>query len=178
MTSDSEIARQGVLRTFEWVDGDARLTPVFKDPDVLASLGPGLAEPFVSSGVTAVVAPEARGFVLGALCAVSLRVGFVAARKPGEPRVGDRVEVTSEPDWRGRRITFSVARVFGPSDRVLLVDDWIETGSQATAIAGAIAEMGATLVGTSVIVDQAPAATRSALNVTGLVRHDQLPPDS
>ena len=115
--------------------------------------------------------------MLGALCAVSLGVGFVAARKPGAPRPGDRVEVTSEPDWRGRRITFSVSRVFGPSDRVLLVDDWIETGSQASAIAGAIAQMGAVLVGTSVVVDQAPTAIRSALNIVGLLRHDELPAD-
>lgn len=176
MGSDAEIARRGVLRTFEWIDGDAVFTPVFHDPEVLASLGPGLAEPFRDAGVTAVVAPEARGLVLGALCAVALGVGFVAARKPGFPRAGDRVEVTSAPDWQGRRIAFTVARVFDSRDRILLVDDWIETGSQATAIASAIDEMGAALAGTSVIVDQAPDPVRSALGVVGLLRHDQLPP--
>lgn len=170
MTSYAETARLGVLRTFEWLDGDALLTPVFQDADVLASLGPGLAEPFQDAEATAVVAPEAHGFVLGSLCAVSLGVGFVAARKPGAPRPGDRVEVTSEPDWRGRRITFQVSRVFGPSDRILLVDDWIETGSQASAIAAAIVQMGATLLGTSVIVDQAPETIRSALDVVGLAK--------
>lgn len=81
----------------------------------------------------------------------------------------------SEPDWLGRRVTFSVARVFDPADQVLLVDDWIETGSQATAIADAIAQMGATLAGTSVIVDQAPTSIRTALNVIGLLRYDELP---
>lgn len=88
MARDRECARSGVLRTFEWCDGDARLTPVFHDAETLASLGPGLTEPFHDCGITAVVAPEARGFVLGALCAVSLGVGFVAARKPGVPRPG------------------------------------------------------------------------------------------
>src|SRR4051794_27114621 len=175
MASDSETARLGVLRTFEWLDGDALLTPVFHDPETLGSLGPGLAEPFRVLGPTAVVAPEARGFVLGALCAVSLGVGFVAARKPGAPRPGDRIHVTSAPDWLGRRITFSVARVFGPSDRILLVDDWIETGSQASAIADAITQMGATVVGTSVLGDQAPATVPSAPNVVGRGRHDELP---
>lgn len=175
MTSDSERARRGVLRTFAWVDGHALLTPVLRDADTLASLGPGLAEPFRGTGVTAVVAPEARGFVVGALCAASLGVGFVAARKPGGPRPGDQVRATSAPDWRGRSVTYSVPRVFGPNDRILLVDDWIETGSQASAIADAVAQMGATLVGTSVIVDQAPAGIRSALNVVGLLRSDQLP---
>jgi adenine phosphoribosyltransferase len=175
MTGDAERARQAILRTFQWVEGDASFTPVFHDAEAIRSLGPGLAEPFRDAGISAVVAPEARGFVLGALCAESLGVGFVAARKPGEPRPGDRIYVESEPDWRGRRITFSVARVLDRADRVLLVDDWIETGSQATAIADAIAQMGATLVGTSVMVDQAPDPIRDALSVVGLLRYDELP---
>lgn len=175
MSGHAETARQAFLRTFAWADGDASFTPVFGDADALRSLGPGLAEPFRDAGITAVVSPEARGFVVGALCAASLGVGFVAARKPGEPRPGDRIYVESDPDWRGRRVTFSVPAVFGRSDRILLVDDWIETGSQTSAIADAIAQMGATLVGTSVIVDQAPGAIRSALNVVGLVMHDELP---
>jgi adenine phosphoribosyltransferase len=175
MGTESDIARLSVLRTFQWVDGHAFLTPVFHDAATLAVLGPGLAEPFRDVGATAVVAPEARGFVLGSLCAVSLGVGFVAARKSGAPRAGERIRVMSDPDWRGRRIAFEVARVFGPSDRILLVDDWIETGSQASAIARAISEMGATLVGTSVIVDQAPLAARSHLNISGLLRNSDLP---
>ena len=178
MGNAADRARRNVFRTFQWVDGHAQLTPVFHDAETLVSLGPGLAEPFRDCGVTAVVAPEARGFVLGSLCAVNLGVGFVAARKPGPLRVGERLEVSSAPDWRGRRITFSLPRVFTTSDRVLLVDDWIETGSQASAIAEAIAQMGATLVGTSVIVDQAPDAVRRALNVVGVLRYEDLPVDN
>ena len=164
MSGDAGTARDAFLRTFEWVDGDASFTPVFSDAEALRSLGPGLVEPFRDAGITAVVSPEARGFILGALCAASLGVGFVAARKPGGLSTGDRICVESEPDWRGRRVTFSVPRVFGRSDRILIVDDWIETRSQASAIADAIAQMGAALVGTSVIVDQAPDTIRSALN--------------
>lgn len=175
MTGDARRAREAVLRTFQWVEGDASFTPVFRDADTLGSLGPGLAEPFSGADVTVVVAPEARGFVLGALCAENLGVGFVAARKPGEPRSGERVYVESELDWRGRRITFSVARVLDQADRVLLVDDWIETGSQASAIAAAVVQMGATLVGTSVIVDQAPDSVRESLNVVSLLRYHELP---
>ena len=84
--------------------------------------------------------------------------------------------VESELDWRGRRITFSVARVLDQSDRVLLVDDWIETGSQATAIPAAVVKIGATtLVGTSVIVNQAPDSVRESLNVVSLLRYHELP---
>lgn len=132
-------------------------------------------EPFGAAGISVVVAAEARGFILGSLCALALGVGFVPARKPGSVHPGPKVTVTSDRDWRGHRHAFRVAKVLGPLDRVLLVDDWIETGSQATAIASAVSSMGATLVGAAVIVDQAPPEIRSALNVVGLVNHTDLP---
>ena len=172
---DAKIARDAVLRTFQWVNGEASFTPVFMDADALGFLGPGLVEPFRDEGITVVVSPEARGFILGALCATTLGVGFLPARKAGFPRPEDRIRVESRPDWRGRRVEFTLARVLTPKDRVLLVDDWIETGSQATAIADAISQMGSTLKGTSVIVDQAPKEVRDALNVVGLLRWDELP---
>src|SRR5437667_303788 len=101
MSTDAELACRHVLETFRWIDGDAFLTPVFRDATTLASLGPGLVEPFRDLGVTTVVSPEAHGLLLGSLCAVSLGVGFVAARKAGVSRPGDRLRVTSDPDWRG-----------------------------------------------------------------------------
>ncbi|MFB6634895.1 hypothetical protein ACFCWY_33885 [Streptomyces sp. NPDC056362] len=40
----------------------------------------------------------------------------------------------SDPDYRGTRQELCLQRAaVGPEDRVLLVDDWIETGSQASA---------------------------------------------
>lgn len=172
---DVAIARDAVLRTFRWVNGHTSFAPVFLDADTLRALGQGLVKPFREKGITAVVAPEARGFIVGSLCAVTLGVGFLAARKPGFPRPEDQVKVVSEPDWRGRRVEFSIARVLTATDRVLLVDDWIETGSQATAIAEAIRQTGATLAGTTVIVDQASSHVRAVLNVVGLLRRDELP---
>ncbi|MDH3731560.1 MAG: phosphoribosyltransferase [Acidimicrobiia bacterium] len=137
-----------------------------------------MTEPFREEGITAVVGAEARAFILGSVCAVALGTGFVPARKLGSVHPGEKVVVTSEPDWRGRRSTFRLAKVLGKSDRVLIVDDWIETGSQASAIAGAVAQMGAEVIGVSVLVNQAPAATRSRLNVIGLVDYDELPDDT
>ena len=92
-----EQARAAVLRTFRWTGGHSDLAPMFADADALASLGPALAAPFGASGVTVVVAPEARGFVLGALCAEHLGVGLVLARKPGSVHPGKKIEVSRRP---------------------------------------------------------------------------------
>lgn len=137
-----------------------------------------MVSPFRAADITAVVGTEARGFVFGAMCANALGVGLVLARKPGSIHPGNNVVTTSDPDWRGRRITFEISRILGPSDRVLLVDDWIETGSQADAVRRAIEICGAEFVGTSVIVDQTTPSRRSALRVSSLVKATELPPDT
>jgi adenine phosphoribosyltransferase len=169
-----ESARDAFLRAFRWTHGHADFAGVFRDPKVLATLGPALAAPFVGAGITAVVALEARGFVLGALCAQRLGVGIVLARKPGSIHPGDKVEVTSAPDWRGREVPISIARILDAQDKVLLVDDWIETGSQARAVKAAVEACGAELTGTSVVVDDTTAAVRAELNVIAMVRSDEL----
>ena len=120
--------------------------------------------------------PEARGFVLGALCAEHLGVGLVLARKPGSVHPGEKIEVVSPPDWRGRAVIFRLARVLTPTDMALVVDDWIQTGSQARAIKEGVEASGARFVGMSVIVDDTTAEARVDLNLASLVRSADLPP--
>ena len=169
-------ARAAFLRTFRWSGGHADLAAVFADAGTLSLLGPALGEPFSAAGVTIVVAPEARGFVLGALCAEHLGVGLLLARKPGSVHPGEKTEVVSGPDWRGRAVTFRLARVLTSADVALLVDDWIQTGSQARAIKEAVEASGARFAGTSVIVDETTADARVHLNHVSLVRSADLPP--
>jgi len=168
-------AHAALLRTFRWTNGHADFAAVFLDAQTLSRLGPALAAPFREADITVVVALEARGFVLGALCAQELGVGLVLARKPGNVHPGPKVEVMSAPDWRGRQVTIRLARVLSSADRVLLVDDWIETGSQAKAARQAVEACGARLVGTSVLVDDTTPEVRSDLKVVALVRSAELP---
>ena len=176
MSSASTDAEQIFLERFRWVDGHADFSRVWFDRRFIEAIGPALTVPFADRGITAVVGVEARGFVLGALCASTLNIGLVLARKSGSVNPGNPIKVTSNPDWRGRQLTFEVQPLLTAADRVLIVDDWIETGSQATAIADAVATSGAEVCGVSVIVDQCSDDTRRTLNVCGLVCSDQLPP--
>jgi adenine phosphoribosyltransferase len=114
------------------------------------------ASPFAALGITKVAGVESRGFILGAPVAVQLRVGFVAIRKDGGLYPGPKVECSTEdPDYRGNIHGLRVQRAsLHTGDRVLLVDDWIETGNQAATASSMIADCGAELVGVSVVVDQ------------------------
>ncbi len=61
-------------------------------------------------------------------------------------------------------------------DRLLLADDWIETGSQARTVASLVESLGGALMGVTVVVDDTTEVVRDELKVFGLVSSGELPP--
>ena len=148
----------------------------WRDAGVLRRLGPELAALHADADVTRVAGLQSRGMLLGALVAAELGVGMVEIRKDRKGGRDETVLVRSTPfDYKWRDLRLSVLRTMvSPGDRVLLVDDWIETGAQAQAARSLIEDAGGSWVGASVIVDQLPAARRRELDVRGLVRAAEL----
>jgi adenine phosphoribosyltransferase len=151
---------------------------IFANAEALAAVVEGLAAPWRGVGMTHVVGIESRGFLLGAATAVTLGVGFVAIRK-GETSLlpGPKVTVSADEDYRGKRHELRMQSVLTDNDRVLLVDDWAERGSQARAAAQLVGACGAHFLGASVIVDMLDAQARADLGrVTALVTGEELGP--
>ncbi|MEU4803800.1 phosphoribosyltransferase family protein [Actinosynnema sp. NPDC023587] len=170
------VARDLLLERFRWVDGHSDMWPVFRDADAFKAVVRALVEPFREAGVTAVCGVESRGFLLGGAAAWELGVGFVAVRKAAGLFPGEKLVRETEPDYRGFRHVLRIQRAsLGPADRVLFVDDWVETGSQARGVRGLVEDAGGRWVGCAVVVDQTSAASREALGgVHALVGHDEL----
>lgn len=148
---------------------------VLRDPELLALLGPALAASFRDAGVTKVCAPEARGPILGALAATALGVGLVLARKDERNHPGADHRTTSDPTWRGTSEVFLTRSFdFDAIDRVLVVDDWVTSGSSIRALAEAIVGHGATYVGASVLVGKAAPGVVDELRVATLVAFEDL----
>jgi adenine phosphoribosyltransferase len=152
---------------------------LFDDGDLFAELVAALADPFRSDRVTKVAGIEARGFILGGAVAVELQAGFVAIRKGAGLFPGKKLLASAPPDYRGVEARLRLQREsLSSADRVLLVDDWIETGSQTLAAKALIEEAGAQFVGVSVIVDQLALETRSNLpRFSALIGYEALPAD-
>ncbi len=145
--------RDDLVHSFRWVDGHADVWRWFADADLFRSIVRALADPFRDGGVTKVAALEARGFVLAGAVATDLRAGVIGVRKEGGASPGPRSEVQTAPDYRGRRLSLVMrSDLLTDVDRVLLVDDWIETGSQAVAARILIEQTGASFAGLAVIV--------------------------
>lgn len=176
MVADSPAA-DSVLSHFRWVDGDADTWEMLRDPDALATIVGELAMLCTADAPDVIVGIEARGFVVAPLVALTLGVGFSPIRKGAAMFPGPTVATESAPDYRGRTQKLA-ARTdhLGPGVRVALVDDWVETGSQAIAARQLIEQSGADLVNVTVIVDEASAEARMSLPVIrSIVSGDDLP---
>jgi adenine phosphoribosyltransferase len=146
------------------IHGHADVLGAVADAGLLARAAAALAAPFAGQGVTKVAGLEARGFIFGAAAALELGAGFVPVRKPGGIHPGDKARAVTAPSWRGKSVRLEVQRAaIQPGDRVLLVDDWAETGAQALTAKELIEECGGEYVGLSLLVDQLSDETRSAL---------------
>jgi len=103
-----------------------------------------------------VIGPVSRGSLVGAVTAVALGVGFVEIRKNQAAAMdSDRwLRRTSGPDYRDRHVEFGFRReLLHPSDRVLMVDDWADTGMTARTARDLVADSGAHWLGAACIVD-------------------------
>ncbi len=175
MAFDLEAAKQALAAGFPQVADHPDVAGVLRDPRLLALIGPALVEPFRDEGITVVAAPEARGPIVGALAAAELGAGLAVARKEDRNHPGADLRVQSQPTWRGAPEHFQARSFdFDASDRVLIVDDWITTGSSLRAVAVLVERCGATVVGAAVLVDKADPATTRELGVHTLVPFDAI----
>tara|TARA_B100001996_G_scaffold356790_1_gene320328 strand:+ start:2248 stop:2781 length:534 start_codon:yes stop_codon:yes gene_type:complete len=164
-----------LIEAFPMVDDHPDVAGLLRDADILQSLGAAMSSEYVGEGITKVIAPEARGPVLGALVAKYLEAGLVLVRKDGRNHPGSDTQITSEKIWNGEQVNFQ-SRSFDldRADRVLIVDDWATTGNTIRATKQCIDETEATYVGSSVIVNKAEEFTLKELRIKWLVRFDDL----
>jgi adenine phosphoribosyltransferase len=132
------------------------LQPWWRDSEALGFIGGMLTDPFKGSVPTVVIGPASSGYLVGSLAAVHLRVGFAAVVKDPPAYVdSDRwLKVTTPPDYKNRQMVFGVRNgMLRPSDRVLAVDDVVDTGSQLLSLKRLVELAGASWLGASVVVD-------------------------
>ena len=175
--------REGLCARFVW-RGDrgaehfyGDVTGWWRDPRLLADLGPALADLVRPLRPTVVLGLQSRGVLLGALVARELGVGLVEVRKQRGPMADsdEWVGATTPPDYRDRHLSLGFPRRL-VDDWVVLVDDWVDTGGQALGTQRLVAATGGTWLGMVVVVDGLDNhRTRRALGVHALLHMRDLP---
>ncbi|XP_033833048.1 adenine phosphoribosyltransferase [Periophthalmus magnuspinnatus] len=131
---------------FAWLD-PSRL---YCNSQALADCVKDLLGPFHDDSIDIVAGIDAMGFILGASVATVLGKGFLAIRKAGHLCVDTQTQ--NYTDYTEREKTIEVRLdVLKPGVRVLLVDQWIQTGGTMKAAIELVERQGATVVGVTAV---------------------------
>ena len=128
------------------------LLPVLADKELSREIARQLAEPYRDKA-DIVVAPEALGWLLGEKIAAELDVPLLPLRK-GEklPYASEELYRVAFMDYSGHRKSLETAKN-APLDgkRVLIVDEWIETGAQIEAVMALLEKFDCSVAGIATI---------------------------
>ena len=136
------------------------VTPLFADPQAFAALVVDLCAPFVEGEIDYMAGIDALGFILGTAMALHLKKGFIPIRKGGKlPVAVSRAEFV---DYSGEAKTLELRQgSIKVGERVLVVDEWIETGAQVQAAVDLIEGAGGVVAGIAAInMDDNPGVRR------------------
>jgi xanthine phosphoribosyltransferase len=120
------------------------------DTQLMFEMGRKMARPFADVGVTKVITAEISGIAPALATAHALNVPVIYARKARPITMTGLVyvEIARSRTKGGKDVFLMVASEFlKPSDRILVVDDFLASGATIAALARLVEHAGATVVG-------------------------------
>ena len=135
------------------------VTPLFADARAFAALVDDLlafAQPLSFEIVAGI---DALGFILGSALAIRAGTGFIPIRKEGKLPVLTEREAFVDYTGTQKALELRPDAVL-PRQRVLVVDEWIETGAQVSAAIRLIERHGGVIAGIATIHVDANERTR------------------
>ncbi|AOY91847.1 adenine phosphoribosyltransferase [Cupriavidus sp. USMAA2-4] len=127
------------------------ITPLLQDPKTLRVLVDVFVHRYMDARLDLVAGIDARGFILGAIVAYELNLGFVPIRKKGKLPYQT---VAEEYELEYGSATVEIhADACKRGDRVLLIDDLIATGGTMMAGRKLLERLGGVVVEGAAIVD-------------------------
>lgn len=127
------------------------ITPVLADAVLFREAVSLLCATAGGRAIDKVVGVDARGFIFAAAVADRLGAGFVPVRKKG--KLPWKTRQTAYALEYGEAIVELHEDAVKPGETVLLVDDLLATGGTAAAAVRLLDELGAKLVGISVLIE-------------------------
>ena len=142
--------------TFAWLDPST----LYINAAMFQAVVDDLVAPFDAADVDVVAGFDAMGFVLGSAIAVRLGKGFLTLRKAGKlPVEADTVEFVN---YSGRTQQMEMRTpAFRPGTRVLLVDQWVETGGTMDAGVRLVEGQGGVVAGIATVCIEENERTRA-----------------
>jgi|TARA_R100001143_G_scaffold63106_1_gene68527 adenine phosphoribosyltransferase len=168
-TDPAEYIRNAIRSVPDWPSPGVTfrdITPILQDPRSFRVLVDLFVYRYMRQRLDLVAGVDARGFILGAVLAYELNLGFVPVRKKGKlPFQTLAEEYTLE---YGNATVEMHTDAVKPGQRVLLIDDLIATGGTMVAAAKLLQRLGANVVEAAAIIDLPDLGGSKNLKDTGL----------
>ena len=167
----SAYLRSHIRTVLDWPKAGVQfrdITPLLQDPTVFRVLIDAFVHRYMDAALKpdVVAGLDARGFILGAVVAYELNIGFVPIRKKGKLPFAT-VQETYELEYGYATVELHVDAV-KPGDKVLLMDDLIATGGTMMAGKKLLEKLGATVIEGAAIIDLPELHGSSKLRAAGL----------
>ncbi len=127
------------------------ITPILADGKLFRQSVTLLCESAGGAKIDKVVGIDARGFIFASAVADRMGIGFVPVRKKG--KLPWKTRQTAYALEYGESIVELHEDAVKPGESVLLVDDLLATGGTAAAAVKLLDELGANLIGISVLIE-------------------------
>jgi adenine phosphoribosyltransferase len=145
------------------------ITPLLQNPKSLRVLVDLFVHRYMDEKLDLVAGIDARGFILGAIVAYELNLGFIPIRKKGKlpfTTVAEQYELEY-----GSATVELHSDACKPGDRVLLIDDLVATGGTMIAGKKLLERLGAVVVEGAAIVDLPELGGSKKVRESGLKLH-------
>lgn len=142
------------------------ITPLLQDPKVFRVLIDAFVHRYMDRRPDVVAGLDARGFILGAVVAYELNLGFVPIRKKGKLPF-TTVQESYELEYGSATVELHADAV-KKGAKVLLIDDLIATGGTMMAGKRLLEQLGAVVMEGAVIVDLPELGGSQKLRACGL----------
>jgi adenine phosphoribosyltransferase len=169
--SVNEYLKQNIRTVPDWPVAGVQfrdITPLLQNPRVFRVLIDAFVHRYMAPDMRpdVVAGLDARGFILGAVVAYELNVGFVPIRKKGKLPF-TTVEETYELEYGTATVELHTDAVKA-GQKVLLIDDLIATGGTMMAGMKLLEKLGAQVIEGAAIVDLPELGGSQKLKETGL----------
>ena len=127
------------------------------DTEFIAKLGEEFYRLYKDENINKIVTIEASGIGIACLTALYFKCPVVFAKKSKTSNISSDVYTASVASYtHGTVSNVIISKEFlTPSDRVLIIDDFLAKGNALIALSTIVKESGATLVGAGIVIEKA-----------------------
>jgi len=137
---------------------------LFLDHRLMEAIIFQMLKPFKKDKIDKVVALDSVGFIFGALIANKLKVGLVLIRKEGT--ISSLSYKTTFIDYSKQKKILEIKKAYSirRGDKLLIVDDWAETGMHLIQAIKLLRKFRPKIIGISLLVNEMNEKQRKALS--------------